>query len=337
MPKLTPPPPPKKEQADLETALLLTTWWKRIVLEGQEDRTVLQQDAERVQKMPGYKQVTELRTQVDAQVMRMFQAIHAARQAQTDPAKLREIYGLKDDEADSTSQPDGEYEDWRPPKGTRQRRQQQQQEPSRTSGAGDAVVPQALRHQLGFTLRKGRSTMPTAGDGVFLDGRARIGSLVGLFPGLVYLPEHLRKPEEVAELFPDPNFFLFQRYDKVMIDGRTADTQPPNEYALAHLCNHGRPNVMALAYNFPQDPLGWGGFPEELRPYIPNSYARPRSLLGSPDQSALVQTVVLLATTDVEDGEELLLNYRLNPKHGKESLPSWYMPVDAEEDERRWA
>lgn len=56
-----------------------------------------------------------------------------------------------------------------------------------------------------------------------------------------------------------------------------------NEYALAHLCNHGGgrgegsgSNVMAVAYNFPQDPFGWGGFPEELRPYIPNSYAKRR-------------------------------------------------------------
>lgn len=63
----------------------------------------------------------------------------------------------------------------------------------------------------------------------------------------------------------------------------------PNPYALAHLCNHGGgrggkaaarggggSNVMAVAYNFPQDPLGWGGFPGELRPYIPNRYAKRR-------------------------------------------------------------
>lgn len=57
-------------------------------------------------------------------------------------------------------------------------------------------------------------------------------------------------------------------------------------------------------------------------------------MLGSPDQSALVQSVALVATTDLED-EELLVNYRLNPKAGQ--LPSWYKPVDMEEDSRRWA
>lgn len=71
-------------------------------------------------------------------------------------------------------------------------------------------------------------------------------------------------------------------------DGPQA-TMQPNPYALAHLCNHGGgrggkaaarggggSNVMAVAYNFPQDPLGWGGFPGELRPYIPNRYAKRR-------------------------------------------------------------
>jgi hypothetical protein len=36
------------------------------------------------------------------------------------------------------------------------------------------------------------------------------------------------------------------------------------------------------------------------------------------------------------EDEELFLNYRLNPKH-KEKLPPWYVPIDAEEDQRRWA
>jgi len=45
--------------------------------------------------------------------------------------------------------------------------------------------------------------------------------------------------------------------------------------------------------------------------------------------------VALIATTDIEGEEEVLLNYRLNPQAG--TLPSWYKPVDLEEDKRRWA
>jgi hypothetical protein len=88
--------------------------------------------------------------------------------------------------------------------------------------------------------------------------------------------------------------------------------------------------------------------------------------VGSPDQSALVQSVALIAMTDLvrplgtacgcweifhlclehsvthwdgrwlwQEDEELLLNYRLNPRVG--ALPPWYHPVDQDEDRRRWA
>ena len=71
-----------QEQADVATALLLTTWWRRIVLEGAEDRAALQAEAEAVERMAGYRQAKALRANLDAQVLRMFEAIHAARQAQ---------------------------------------------------------------------------------------------------------------------------------------------------------------------------------------------------------------------------------------------------------------
>ena len=67
--------------------------------------------------------------------------------------------------------------------------------------------------------------------------------------------------------------------------------------------------------------------------FLPLSLSR--TLLGTPDHSALMQSVVLVATTDIEGQEELLLNYRLNPKAG--TLPDWYKPVDVDEDKRRWA
>lgn len=43
--------------------------------------------------------------------------------------------------------------------------------------------------------------------------------------------------------------------------------------------------------------------------------------------------LVLVAVRDIED-EELLLNYRLSPGLAR---PAWYTPVDAAEDQRRWA
>ncbi len=43
--------------------------------------------------------------------------------------------------------------------------------------------------------------------------------------------------------------------------------------------------------------------------------------------------LALVAVRDLED-EELLLNYRLSPGLAR---PAWYTPVDAAEDQRRWA
>ena len=75
----------------------------------------------------------------------------------------------------------------------------------------ESAASKHLRQEVGFTLRLRDSTIPTAGLGVFLEGQARIGSVVAIFPGSVYLPEHLKTQEHVAGLFPDPDFFLTQR------------------------------------------------------------------------------------------------------------------------------
>jgi hypothetical protein len=47
-----------------------------------------------------------------------------------------------------------------------------------------------------------------------------------------------------------------------------------------------------------------------------------------------VRSLVLVATRDIDDGEEVWLNYRLSTHV---SPPEWYTRVDPEEDERRWS
>ena len=46
----------------------------------------------------------------------------------------------------------------------------------------------------------------------------------------------------------------------------------------------------------------------------------------------MLRGLAFIAAREVRD-EELYLNYRLNPRNG---YPSWYSPVDREEDARRW-
>jgi len=64
---------------------------------------------------------------------------------------------------------------------------------------------------VGFTLRLAPSSIEGAGTGVWLDGAARIGSVVALVPGYVHLREHLKKNGYAKELFPDDHFFLTSR------------------------------------------------------------------------------------------------------------------------------
>jgi hypothetical protein len=45
-------------------------------------------------------------------------------------------------------------------------------------------------------------------------------------------------------------------------------------------------------------------------------------------------TVVLLSTEELRHGDELLLDYRLNPT--APDLPAWYKPYDAEQAKERW-
>jgi hypothetical protein len=75
-------------------------------------------------------------------------------------------------------------------------------------------------------------------------------------------------------------------------------------------------------------------FPIELRPYIPNAYNTPPGML-SPESSreSFAQGAVIIALNDLEDGDELFCDYRLNPSV---PLPKWYCPVDEERSQKYW-
>lgn len=46
-----------------------------------------------------------------------------------------------------------------------------------------------------------------------------------------------------------------------------------------------------------------------------------------------VSGIVLVASDFIEDDQEIFLNYRYNPYRPR---PSWYFPVDADEEDRLW-
>ncbi|XP_027153694.1 uncharacterized protein LOC113753674 [Coffea eugenioides] len=119
-----------------------------------------------------------------------------------------------------------------------------------------------------------------------------------------------------------------------------------NPLALAHYANHPAkdmvPNVMVSPYDFPLTE-------KNMRVYIPNiSFGNGEEVnmkrFGSfwfkswksgshVSDVPILKTLVLVATRPLCD-EELLLNYRLS---NSKQRPSWYTPVDEEEDRRRWS
>ncbi|CAH9091379.1 unnamed protein product [Cuscuta europaea] len=123
-----------------------------------------------------------------------------------------------------------------------------------------------------------------------------------------------------------------------------------NPLAFAHFANHPAkdtgPNVMICSYDFPLSAEN-----EDLRPYIPNvSFGKEEVKMkkvgsfwfkswkssgsGADLATPVLKSLVLVATRPICD-EEVLLNYRSS--NSKKKRPSWYVPVDEEEDERRWS
>lgn len=114
------------------------------------------------------------------------------------------------------------------------------------------------------------------------------------------------------------------------------DPQARHPLARGHLINHpGKgtaPNVLQASFTIPHtsDLDAW-------RRYLPNCTSTPahagQEQEGPVPEAAPVLGLALVAIQPLKD-EELLLNYRLSTHVRR---PSWYHPVDADEDARRWA
>ncbi|ETK77933.1 hypothetical protein F441_16235 [Phytophthora nicotianae CJ01A1] len=184
----------------------------------------------------------------------------------------------------------------------------------------------------GFTLNVEESSVPGAGEGVKLRGSAPIGSLVALYPGIVYLPEHYKKKHHLSELTNNP--YARARFDSVIIDAKKESSNPRNPLAVAHKINHPpsgtSPNVLGFAFEFPpEEPFTTKEYDE----LIPNNFVQEPSRLSMFGKRAIVHGLAFIATADIADEEELFLNYRYNPDR---PMPEWYAPVDVDSDRAMW-
>ncbi|POM62776.1 Uncharacterized protein PHPALM_28029 [Phytophthora palmivora] len=189
-----------------------------------------------------------------------------------------------------------------------------------------------FQNLFGFTLNVEESSVPDAGEGVKLCGSAPIGSLVALYPGIVYLPEHYKKKHYLSELSNNP--YARARFDSVIIDAKNESSKPRNPLAVAHKINHPPngtpPNVIGFGFEFPQEePFTTKEFDE----LIPNSFVQEPSRLSMFGKRSIVHGLAFIATADITNEEELFLNYRYNPDR---PLPEWYTPVDVDSDRAMW-
>jgi len=225
----------------------------------------------------------------------------------------------------------------------------------RASGFSLYISPSSVQHR-------------DSGDGLWIRGGADVGQIVAVYPGIAYRALHHRQIPGYP-LIARSNHFLLARFDGVVMDAKPwgdgcslcysssrsdeilwpvvdgamncaekalIGLEGRHPLALAHFANHSPagtlPNVVVAAVNWKvprQRP--------ELRPYFPViEYEQSEGGGGGSEMiDCSIPGVVFVALRALQD-EELFLNYRLNP-NAPGGLPSWYSPVDIEEDERRWA
>ncbi|XP_021735428.1 uncharacterized protein LOC110702085 [Chenopodium quinoa] len=260
-----------------------------------------------------------------------------------------------------------------------------------------ADVSQGVKEHLGYSLTVRSSEIPhkDAGRGLFLEGEADVGSVIAIYPGVVYSPAYYRFIPGYPRVDAH-NSYLITRYDSTVINAQpwgegndnrefwdgmnspqaakfteqiaqtgsdrvwkmlSKPLESPrsgtrgeilerrNPLAYAHFANHPPkdvdPNVMVCPYDFPLDE-------KDMRTYIPNIsfgneegvrmkrfgsfWFKSGSSVHGVSDIPILKSLVLVSTRTISN-EEILLNYRLS---NSKRRPSWYTPVDEEEDRRRW-
>ncbi|CAI9756015.1 unnamed protein product [Fraxinus pennsylvanica] len=258
-------------------------------------------------------------------------------------------------------------------------------------------VSQKLKDLIGYTLdiKPSQIEHEDAGQGLYIDGEADVGSVIAIYPGVVYSPAYYRFIPGYPRVDLQ-NPYLITRYDGTVINaqpwgfggetreiwdglsvpkprsntehaengsdrilkllskpldgtqvGRKGEVlERRNPLAFAHFANHPAkdmvPNVMVCTYDFPLTE-------KNMRTYIPNiSFGNGEEVKmkkfgtfwikswrssGYGSEIPILKTLVLVATRAICN-EEVLLNYRLS---NLKRRPTWYTPVDEEEDRRRWS
>jgi len=184
---------------------------------------------------------------------------------------------------------------------------------------------QVLLQTSSFSLCHKKSSLQNAGNGIFIrEGRAKKGSLVGIYCGTVYQPYQPILLQSVR------NKFIFRCSDGVLVDGndrsisriiyksccsrdqvgliRTGDTSwltpwPVNPLNVGQYVNNGSNKHANVCYQ--EVDIDLNQFPLSLRKFVPNVNYASVAHDGYRD----LRLVLLVALRDICAGEELLSSY----------------------------
>jgi len=189
-------------------------------------------------------------------------------------------------------------------------------------------------NNISFRLIVKPSIIPESGNGLHLEGEVPPGTVVALYKGTVFSSEDMMLVNTLYPQLFTQNDYIISRSDGILLDGKDSDPSKrifelcmdkeisaknnprkeriSNDFATAQYINHSKTaNVIPIDYNFPSD------FPSCLCKYIPNVQFLSHSL----DNNVLIRGMVMLSLRQINN-EELLLDYRYNPKNLK--IPNWY-------------
>mmetsp|Transcript_22831 Transcript_22831/g.26023 ORF Transcript_22831/g.26023 Transcript_22831/m.26023 type:complete len:459 (-) Transcript_22831:63-1439(-) len=190
-----------------------------------------------------------------------------------------------------------------------------------------------IKQQLGYSVIALKSSIPKAGRGIFLDGRAPAGAILAFFPGQVWPREYFMAPmpNELKEYFDysnNPNLQLHFRGDDFCLDCRMSPytvLRDSNPWAIAHIANHApfdEAKARSVGINFF---VKMQLSANNLHNYIPNEYAKPQTLMGGAllnrDKIDMHSMCLMNRRKEMVD-EEILYDYHL--AYFVPHLPEWY-------------
>lgn len=149
----------------------------------------------------------------------------------------------------------------------------------------------SLRKRHGYNAVTFQSSIEgESGNGLFIDGKASLGSIISFVPGYVWLHEHMRTPKSLNHFMDDANYQLTARPDGMLVDARPFDTleskipyflpsqRDENPWAHGHLINHPTkgniPNCISIMFNYCDN------MDDNLRSFVPNLFSKEPSVIG---------------------------------------------------------